>query len=221
MEKLYQAIGYTFTDQSVLKEALTHRSIGSKNNERLEFLGDSILGFVIGAEVYRRFPDAREGELTRIRSSLVKGETLALIAKEFQLGQYLALGTGEKKSGGQRRKSILADALEAIIGAIYLDAGIEQTQQCLLNWYKTRLEIIVVEDSHKDPKTQLQEWLQAKKLPLPEYSVLSIEGESHEQTFKVSCKIELLDEAVEAQGSSRRRAEQAAAEIVLEKINHD
>lgn len=221
MEKLFQAIGYTFNNQDILKEALTHRSIGSKNNERLEFLGDSILGFVIGAEVYRRFPNAREGELTRIRSSLVKGETLALIAKDFQLGQYLSLGSGEKKSGGHRRKSILADALEAIIGAIYLDVGFDETQACILRWYQERLENIILEDSHKDPKTQLQEWLQAKKMPLPEYTVISIEGESHDQVFKVSCKIELLDDAVESQGSSRRRAEQAAAKIVLEKINHD
>ena len=225
LEQVYKIFDYQFKDTELLKLALTHRSIGSHNNERLEFLGDSILGMVISAELYRRFPEVKEGVLTRLRSSLVKGETLSQIALELNLGDYIKLGSGELKSGGYRRASTLADVVEAIIGAIYLDShkesGIETARKIILTLFKKRLDACKPSGNLKDPKTRLQEYLQAKNIPLPTYDVVSITGKEHKQTFKVSCTIEGLSGQVVASGSSRRKAEQAAAEKTLETLNYE
>jgi ribonuclease-3 len=172
-------------------------------------------------ELYRRFPQAKEGELSRLRASLVKGETLAVLAREFGLGDYLLLGSGELKSGGYRRESILADALEAVIGAIYLDAGMECCRGCVLEWYAERLDALSPQGTLKDPKTRLQEYLQAHRLALPTYLVDSVEGEAHAQVFRVECRIEGLDMTTRGTGSSRRRAEQEAARIALRDITNE
>ena len=214
---LYKKLAYSFKTQDLLIQALSHRSLGKNNNERLEFLGDSVIGYVIAEELYRRFATEGEGNLSRYRSLLVKGETLASVAREFEVGQYLRLGGGELKSGGRRRESILADAMEAIIGAITLDADIETARQCILSWYKDKLDNIKTLDL-KDPKTRLQEFLQAKKFALPEYKVISINGKEHAQTFQVDCSVKELQELVTAEASSRRAAEQKSAELMLEKI---
>nr|WP_245558722.1 ribonuclease III [Kushneria aurantia] len=208
-------IGHRFHDRARLELALTHRSYGGANNERLEFLGDSIVNFVVGEALYERFPQAREGQLSRLRARLVKGETLAELGREFELGQYLRLGSGEMKSGGHRRDSILADAMEAIIGAIYLDSDMETVRRCVRHWYSQRLTALNLEDTQKDPKTRLQEFLQSRQIALPRYDVLDIEGEAHAQQFTVSCHVELLDEPTLGVGTSRRYAEQQAAERAL------
>lgn len=208
-------IGHSFRDPTLLELALTHRSYGGDNNERLEFLGDSIVNFVIGEALFQRFPQAREGQLSRLRARLVKGQTLAELAREFSLGEHLRLGSGEMKSGGYRRDSILADAMEAVIGAIYLDAGMDVTKARVLSWYGTRLEAINLQDTQKDPKTRLQEFLQSRQSPLPRYEVLSVEGEAHAQTFTVECHVEMLAEHTVGVGTSRRHAEQQAAEKAL------
>jgi len=217
LKKLSDKLGYTFHDLSLLELALSHRSIGKANNERLEFLGDSIVGYVIAEELYQRFGNDNEGNLSRYRSLLVKGDTLAGIARQFGVGQYLKLGGGELKSGGSRRTSILADAMEAIIGAITLDSDIEQARSCILLWYKERLDNIRTLDL-KDPKTRLQEYLQAQKYDLPHYEVISINGKEHAQIFQVDCLVKELNLRISAQGSSRRAAEQKGAELMLEKI---
>lgn len=214
-ERLLQRLGCQFNDESLFTLALTHRSCGASNNERLEFLGDSILGFVIGEALFHKFPEAREGQLSRLRSQLVKGETLAEIAREFDLGPSLNLGEGELKSGGHRRASILADAVEAIIGAYYIDQGMDPTRQLVLRWYAARLEGLELEDNPKDPKTQLQEFLQAHKAPLPDYEVIDIQGDAHAQEFTVACRITLLAEPTTACASSRRAAEKLAAAAAL------
>jgi len=223
--KVSQVFDYQFKDENLLTLALTHRSMGSNNNERLEFLGDSVLGMVISSELYRRFPKEKEGVLTRLRSSLVKGETLSEIATELELGEYIQLGSGELKSGGYRRASTLADVLEAIIGAIYLDScsdsGISKIQKIILKTFNDRINNCEPGGVIKDPKTRLQEYLQSKSLPLPTYSVVSISGKEHLQTFKVSCSIDGFSNHVVATGSSRRKAEQAAAEKALESIIHE
>lgn len=215
---IFDQLDYRFKDSKLLELALTHRSAGGKNNERLEFLGDSILNFVIASELYERFPNASEGELSRQRAGLVKKETLAKLGVRFDIGSYLRLGSGEMKSGGFRRESILANAIEAIVGAIYLDGGYEQCRESLINWYEDWLSTDISVASRKDPKTQLQEILQAKQMPLPDYNVLSIEGEAHAQTFKVSCTIALLEKPTEGIGHSRRKAEQNAAKTALERL---
>jgi len=199
----------------LLEQALTHRSIGNNNNERLEYLGDAILGFVIADIIYQQFPTASEGELTRLRASLVKGEKLAEISREIQLSNQIKLGTGELKSGGWRRDSILANTLEALIGAVYLDSGIERCREFILNLYKTHLDNVNPADIKKDAKTQLQEYLQSRTQSVPEYKVISETGSSHEPEFTVSCKIDLFDEAVIATGKSKRKAEQAVAKQVI------
>ncbi len=191
--------------------------MGKNNNERLEFLGDSVIGYVMAEELYVRFSDDNEGNLSRYRSLLVKGDTLASIARQIGVGQYLKLGGGELKSGGSRRNSILADAMEAIIGAITLDSGIEPARSCILSWYKERLDNIKTLDL-KDPKTRLQEQLQARKYALPQYKVISINGKEHAQIFQVDCQIKELKLTITAEGSSRRAAEQKSAEFMLEKI---
>ncbi len=211
-------LGHDFVDSSLLELAMTHRSFGGQNNERLEFLGDSIVNFVIAEALFRRFPEAREGQLSRLRARLVKGQTLAELAREMGFGEHLRLGSGEMKSGGHRRESILADAVEAIIGAIYLDAGMEAVRARILSWYAARLEEISLQDTQKDPKTRLQEFLQSRQVPLPRYEVVNVEGEAHAQTFTVDCHVELLEKHTTGIGSSRRHAEQQAAEVALKQL---
>ncbi|GAA0633534.1 ribonuclease III [Halomonas beimenensis] len=212
-------IGHDFAQPELLELALTHRSFGGRNNERLEFLGDSIVNFVIAEDLYQRFPQAREGQLSRLRARLVKGQTLAELAREMDFGDHLRLGSGEMKSGGHRRDSILADAVEAVIGAIYLDAGMETARARVLAWYAERLEAIDLQDTQKDPKTRLQEFLQSRQVALPRYEVISVEGEAHAQTFTVECHVDILDEHTQGIGSSRRHAEQQAAERALGRLD--
>jgi ribonuclease III len=209
-------LSYTFTNSALLRTALTHRSAGLPNNERLEFLGDAILSYIIGEELYQRFPHAKEGELTRMRAHLVKGETLAVLARELNLGEVLRLGGGELKSGGWRRTSILADALEALIGAIYLDSGMENCKGMVLQIYAAHLAAISPKKDGKDPKTRLQEYLQARQQPLPEYQVTEIKGDPHAQWFEVSCCLPNLSQAFIGAGKNRRYAEQAAAQQALD-----
>jgi ribonuclease III len=217
---LEKAIGYQFEDRSFLKQALTHRSAASKNNERLEFIGDAILGQVIGLKLFQIFPKASEGQLSRLRSLLVKGKTLAELAREFDLGQFLILGSGEMKSGGHRRDSILADTVEAIIGSVFLDCkSLAKVEDLILSWYSTRLENLTVDSSDKDPKTQLQEWLQARKIPLPDYDVVKTEGKAHDMTFYIECTIPQCNITVDSVAKSRKKAEQLAAEKALKRIH--
>lgn len=218
LDNLCRSLGYTFQQPELLSIAVTHRSAAGQNNERLEFLGDAILSFVIATELYQRFPQATEGELSRLRASLVKGDTLAGLARSLSLGDYLSLGTGEMKSGGYRRSSILADAFEAIIGAMYLDGGIEASRTFLLQIFSPQLDAINLQASLKDPKTRLQEYLQAKGMELPQYEVISIDGQAHQQVFKVRCSAQSLMQPIFGSGSSRRKAEQAAAAIALEQL---
>ncbi len=217
-KRLEQALDYVFRQPDYLTQALTHRSAGGGHNERLEFLGDSILNFVIAAELYDRFPHATEGELSRLRASLVKEDTLADLARELELGSYLILGSGELKSGGYRRASILADALEAIIGGIYLDGGLERAREVILALYDARLQTLSPHVNLKDPKTLLQELLQSRRMALPEYHVVAVDGAPHEQCFRVECRLSDLDASCQAEGSSRRKAEQAAAKLMLGRI---
>ncbi|MFZ6046827.1 ribonuclease III [Pseudomonas sp. CR3202] len=215
LSRLERKLGYTFKDQSLMTLALTHRSFAGRNNERLEFLGDAILNFVAGEALFERFPQAREGQLSRLRARLVKGETLALLARGFELGEYLRLGSGELKSGGFRRESILADALEALIGAIYLDTGMEAARERVLAWLANELEGLTLVDTNKDPKTRLQEFLQSRACELPRYEVVDIQGEPHCRTFFVECQVTLLNDKTQGQGASRRIAEQVAAAAAL------
>lgn len=217
-DELYKRLNYTFKQKTYLVNALTHRSRGSQNNERLEFLGDSILNFIIADALCDAYPDAPEGELSRLRSYLVKGETLANIARELDLGQYLRLGQGELRSGGFRRESILADCFEALIAAIYLDANIEQCQAVVKQIYKDRLLDKSLHTHSKDPKTQLQEYLQGKKLPLPVYHLVKVEGEQHKQRFTVECHVESLKLTSCGQGESRRKAEKEAAIALIQQL---
>jgi ribonuclease-3 len=220
LDKLICHLDYRFHDEGLLETALTHRSVTQNNNERLEFLGDAVLGMVIAEELYKRFPEANEGEMSRLRASLVKGDTLAEIARSFELGDVVRLGPGELKSGGFRRKSILADAFEAILGAIYLDGGFDKCRNIILKQFSSRLDATSPETAQKDPKTRLQEYLQASQQALPDYEVVDITGEAHAQTFTVECRVEDM-QTVRAQGSSRRKAEQAAAEMILESMEND
>ena len=216
LTSLQDKLGYHFKDTILLSTALTHRSAASRNNERMEFLGDAVLGYLISSELYQRFPTATEGVLSRMRASLVKGETLADIATQLQFGDYLILGSGELKSGGFRRRSILADAFEAVIGAIYLDSDIDTVRQHILTFFNPQLEQCDPDAVIKDPKTILQEYLQARGSALPEYTVLTISGEAHKQTFQVECRLSELDVKSTGEGSSRRKAEQQAAQQALE-----
>jgi ribonuclease-3 len=218
--RLAQALGHRFAREELLIQALTHRSVGASNNERLEFLGDALIGFIIAEALWERFPKADEGTLSRMRASLVKRESLARLARDLKLGDSLRLGAGELRTGGHARDSILADALEAVLGAVYLDAGFERTRTVVLELFAARLEQTDAERAGKDPKTRLQEWLQSYKRPLPEYLVLSIDGDQHDQTFIVSCQLQDADVTTRGTGTSRRRAEQAAAESMLERIQH-
>ncbi len=218
IEKLITKIGYDFEDKSLVDQALTHRSAGGTNNERLEFLGDSILGFIIADELFKNLASADEGSMSRYRSSLVKGVTLAEIAREIDLGNYLLLGPGELRSGGHTRDSILADALEAVFAAVYLDGGYVAARKVILDLYKNRLVEIQSKKPQKDPKTRLQEYLQARQHKLAEYSVIEISGEQHNQKFTVKCVIDDLGLNATSQGQSRRKAEQKAASKLLQEL---
>ena len=215
LSRLERRLGHTFQNQELMLLALTHRSFAGRNNERLEFLGDAILNFVAGEALFERFPQAREGQLSRLRARLVKGETLAVLARGFELGEYLRLGSGELKSGGFRRESILADALEALIGAIYLDAGMDVARARVLDWLTNELDGLTLVDTNKDPKTRLQEFLQSRAVELPRYEVVDLQGEPHCRTFFVQCEIALLTDKTQGQGASRRIAEQVAAAAAL------
>lgn len=209
-------LGYSFLNEELLEEALSHRSAAGRSYERLEFLGDAILNFVIAEALFQRFPRAGEGQLTRLRARLVRHETLAELARELDLGTHLRLGGGELKSGGRERDSILADALEALFAAIYRDGGLEPCRATIKRLFETRIRGVSLEDSGKDPKTRLQEYLQAKQLPLPEYAVVQMSGAAHRRAFTVSCRIEGLAQEVRGHGPSRRKAEQDAAARALE-----
>ncbi|MCT8341906.1 MULTISPECIES: ribonuclease III [Photorhabdus] len=218
INRLQRKLGYTFDQHDLLIQALTHRSASSKHNERLEFLGDSILSFVIANALYHRFPRVDEGDMSRMRATLVRGNTLAELAREFELGECLRLGPGELKSGGYRRESILADTVEALIGAIFLDSDIQTIERIILRWYETRLNEISPGDKQKDPKTRLQEYLQGHHLPLPSYLVVMVRGEAHDQEFTIHCQVSGIEQPVKGTGSSRRKAEQAAAEQALKQL---
>ncbi|MRX27346.1 ribonuclease III [Kangiella sp. HZ709] len=215
-ERLLRRLGYQFRNTSFFKRALTHRSASSQHNERLEFLGDAILGMVIAEALFEKFPKVDEGKLSRLRASLVKGKTLSVIAQEIELGDCLFLGDGELKTGGYRRGSILADAFEALIGAIYQDSGFESVKDITLGLYEDRLKQLSIDTLVKDPKTRLQEWLQSRKLELPEYQLTNVTGEAHEQHFEVKCEVEYSGKKLTVgAGASRRSAEQIAAETML------
>jgi ribonuclease-3 len=221
IKKLERKVGYQFQDSAALVQAVTHRSFASHNNERLEFLGDGILNFIIAEALYLQFPEATEGQLSRLRALMVKQKTLAAIAREMSLGDFLVMGIGELKSGGFNRDSILSDALEAIVAAVYREAGFESTRTLLLSWFVDRLSSLSLDQTLKDPKSRLQEYLQSRKEALPNYEVVSIEGEAHQQTFTIQLSFRLLEPDITAVGSSRRNAEQHAAEAALIKIGVD
>jgi ribonuclease III len=219
-ETLCNKLGLTFNEPKLFARALTHRSVGADNNERLEFLGDAILGFVIAQKLYDAFPASDEGTLSRLRASLVNESSLADLAREHQLGDYLLLGTGELKSGGFRRDSILSDAFEAIIGALFKDQGIAACQEWIGRAFADKLQALSVDNWQKDPKTQLQELMQAQKMELPDYTLVDMSGLPHEQTFTVRCSISLIPEPCIGIGVSRKKAEQSAAEMMLAKLRN-
>lgn len=214
--RLSAVLGYAFRQPGLLEEALTHRSAAPRHNERLEFLGDALLNLVMAEYLFQRYPQASEGELSRLRATLVKGEALAELARGLKLGGELWLGQGEMRSGGPQRESILADALEAIFGAVYLDGGLDACRALILHLYRNELTGLASASELKDPKTRLQEYLQARQQPLPVYSVLEIRGEPHAQSFTVECAV--ADRRAVAVGSNRRKAEQDAARQMLEQL---
>jgi len=216
--RLEKALGHAFARTELLTQALTHRSHSSPHNERLEFLGDSVLSCSVATLLYQHFPNLNEGELSRLRASLVRQETLAEIAAELRLGDALRLGEGELKSGGFRRPSILADALEAVFGAIYLDAGFDAACRVIAALYRERIARIDPRADAKDAKTALQEWLQGRRLPVPQYALLATRGEAHAQEFEVSCSIPSLNLVCAGRGPSRRLAEQQAARMALDRL---
>ena len=213
--RLQELLGYQFARQELLETALTHRSFAKNNNERLEFLGDSVLNFVVAHLLFERFPTADEGQLSRLRAHLVKGAALAVLARQFDLGEYLHLGPGERKSGGFRRDSILAGALEAVIGAVYIDGGFEVVRILIDKIYQEMLGSLSLEQGFKDPKTRLQEYLQGRGMNLPEYCVLSTTGDAHNQLFQVECRIVDAELLTLGEGANRRTAEQEAANKAL------
>jgi len=216
---LLKKLGLQFNDTKIFSRALTHRSAGEKNNERLEFLGDAVLGFVIADVLCKRFPKAREGDLSRLRASLVNQSTLAELARELHLGDYLIMGSGELKSGGFRRDSILSDALESIMGAVLTDQGFIACQEWVLGIFAERLSQLSTDNWQKDPKTRLQEYLQARQLELPVYQLLAESGQPHVKKFTIECRVSVIDEPVTAEGASRKKAEQGAAEQMLKRIS--
>jgi ribonuclease III len=210
--------GYTPTQEELFVTALTHRSSSSRNNERLEFLGDAVLNLLVAEHLYKHFPQADEGDLSRLRARVVSAEPLAQLAQQLALGDVLQLGGGELKTGGFRRQSILADALEAVIGAVFLDQGLDAARARVLPLVAPLILQLPDPASLKDPKTRLQEWLQAQGEPIPEYRVLSVGGEAHAQSFVVECVIATLGRRSQGAGSSRRRAEQQAATQLLTEL---
>lgn len=218
-QSVARKLGHTFVDQALFRTALTHRSFGLPNNERLEFLGDGILDFVIADALYRRFPALPEGDLSRLRANLVRQETLHRLALTLEIGEFLRLGEGELKSGGAQRPSILADALEALFGAVYLDAGFKAAQAVILALYTSLIDELKPGQFQKDAKTRLQEWLQGKKKALPRYQLIEATGAAHEQRFEVACEIDSPRLRTVGHGSSRRIAEQVAAEQALKELN--
>jgi len=218
LRQLQARLGYTFTDLVQLELALTHRSAGKTNNERLEFLGDSLINHVVAEHLFVRFPKASEGQLSRLRAKLVRGSYLAKLAGEMDLGDCLILGSGERKSGGRHRESILADALEAIAGAILCDSDFNSAHAVISHWFADSFDTLMLNDE-RDAKTQLQEWLQGRGHPLPDYRMRLVEGDDHDQLFTVVCHVEPLPEGVAGTGKSRRSAEQAAASKVLEALS--
>lgn len=211
LERLERALKYQFVRRELLQQALTHRSHSAQHNERLEFLGDSLLNCVVASRLFELFPNLREGELSRQRANLVRQESLFVIAQQLNLGDYLRLGEGELKSGGFRRPSILADALEALFGAVYLEAGFAAVKDVIEQLYQSQFQALDPRQAGKDPKTALQELLQARRLALPQYVLLQTRGEAHMQEFEIECRIPQLDLCVRGCGNSRRAAEQAAA----------
>ena len=218
LKKLESRVAYTFKNVALLDQSVTHRSFGDKNNERLEFLGDSILNFVVASALFSRFPDAKEGDLSRLRARLVKQQTLAEIARELDLGGFLTMGSGELKSGGFDRDSILSDAVEAIIGAVFLDGGITQAADCVLWLYKERLAALTSSNIEKDAKSRLQEHLQGIGQSVPDYILIGMTGKSPNQNFEIECRSLCFNGIIRAIGTSRRRAEQKAAELALKHL---
>jgi len=219
---LQKKINTTFNNSGLLEQALTHRSIGQNNNERLEFLGDSILGFVMADEIYMRFPQVDEGIMSRLRAHLVNKDALADVAKVLNLSDELVLGQGEMKSGGKHRSSILSDAVEAIIGAIYKDKGFAESRAWVLSTFSEQLASLTINTASKDPKTQLQEYLQARGVTVPTYTVVSTTGLDHNQLFKVECRVEGIVDVICSTASSRKKAEQKSASKILEILKrHD
>jgi|SRR2546428_3494434 len=213
---LSQSLGYTFRRPELLRQALTHRSFGADHNERLEFIGDSVLNCAIALALYERFPQIPEGELSRVRANLVNRDTLYRLAQSLDVGRLIRLGEGEQKSGGAERRSILADTLEAVFGAIFLDGGFAAACAAIQAVYAAELDTIDPAGMSKDPKTRLQELLQGKRLPVPEYVIVEVRGEAHLQTFEVACRIPVLGIVAHGSGASRRAAEQAAAALAYE-----
>lgn len=218
MNDSVEGIDYRFNDPALLSEALTHRSAGSLNNERLEFLGDSILNTVIAARLFERHPAASEGDMSRMRARLVRGSTLAEVAAGMDLGRRIRMGEGERKSGGFRRASILADTYEALLGAIFLDGGFDACRAVILNRFDPLIDTLPAIDELKDAKTRLQEWLQGRGRPLPEYRLLDESGADHQKSFRVACRLTDADRQTEQSGGSRRKAEQAAAARMLAEL---
>lgn len=212
-------IGHVFADQGLLAQALTHRSAGAPHNERLEFLGDSVVNLLVAEALFQRWPKADEGALTRARAELVREAALAVIARELQLGERLTMGPGEMKSGGHRRDSILADALEAVVAAIYIDAGFEGCRRVVLPWFEASLAALPVGRPEKDAKTRLQEWLQGRQRPLPVYDLVSESGDDHAKVFLARCTTLDPPLTAEGEGTSRRNAEQVAAAALLDKLD--
>lgn len=218
LQRLEAGLGHGFSDRNLLLQALTHRSYGEPNNERLEFLGDGLLNAVMAVELFQRFDGLKEGELSRLRASLVRQDGLHGVALKLDLGEYLQLGEGELKSGGARRPSILADALEAIIGAVFLDAGFEAARAVIQRLYRPLLDGLNPASAGKDPKTALQEWLQGRRKVLPVYTLVQTVGEAHAQEFEVECAVPGLDLNTRGRGTSRRAAEQEAARLALDQL---
>jgi len=214
-DSVRERLGYAFRHPDLLHGALTHRSFGASNNERLEFVGDAVLNCVVAASLYHRFPGLPEGDLSRARAALVNQETLARVAREVALGTEIRLGEGEHKTGGAQRPSILADALEAVFGAVFIDGGYDAAREVIERCYADVLARADPATLGKDPKTRLQEWLQARRMSVPEYAVVATSGEAHAQVFDVECRIGALQMVSTGRGNSRRAAEQAAAEAAL------
>ena len=219
LERLQKKLGVKFNKPNLLEQALTHRSIGNSNNERLEFLGDSILGFVVADKIYEKFPEADEGIMSRLRANIVNGNSLADVAILLRLGEELLLGPGELKSGGRNRTSILSDSVEAIIGAIYKDDSLKAAQKWIETHFASKLKALSTQAAIKDPKTRLQEYLQSRGEQVPDYKLISAKGLDHNQLFTVECCVAIIDQTFTASASSRKKAEQKSAHKVLEKLN--